>query len=266
MSAKGRSITTDGNQNLNNLIQTDAAINPGNSGGPLLDADGNVVGINTAIARDSNGIGFAIPIDIARPIMEQAVAGEELARPYIGIRYTAITRQLAEAEDLPVTDGAWVSASATGPAVEAGTPAADAGIQDGDIITAINGEAIDTRQPARCHPQPVRAGRHDQRRCPARRVDGHAVGHPRGAALGVVASGVPCRAGGPGLRARRRCGAGETATVVPASIFDGQRCIEGDLVAFAPDGREVARHDEPVCFGDRWVIDDDGVSPSASPT
>jgi serine protease Do len=91
VSAKGRSIVTDGNQSLNNLIQTDAAINPGNSGGPLLDADGNVVGINTAIARDSNGIGFAIPIDIARPIMEQAVAGEELARPYMGIRYTSRT-------------------------------------------------------------------------------------------------------------------------------------------------------------------------------
>ena len=78
VSAKGRSITTDGNQSLTNLIQTDAAINPGNSGGPLLDAAGNVIGINTAIASGSNGIGFAIPIDIARPIMAQAVAGKEL--------------------------------------------------------------------------------------------------------------------------------------------------------------------------------------------
>jgi S1-C subfamily serine protease len=147
VSAKGRSITTDGNQNLNNLIQTDAAINPGNSGGPLLDADGNVVGINTAIARDSNGIGFAIPIDIARPIMEQAVAGEELARPYMGIRYTSLTRQVAELEDLPVNDGAWISGSPTGPAVESGTPAADAGLRDGDIITAINDQAIDKDHP-----------------------------------------------------------------------------------------------------------------------
>ena len=97
VSAKGRSITTDDGQ-LNNLIQTDAAINPGNSGGPLLDANGSVVGINTAIAADSNGIGFAIPIDIARPIMEQAVAGEPLSRPYMGVTYTTITRQLASAE------------------------------------------------------------------------------------------------------------------------------------------------------------------------
>ena len=101
VSAKGRTITTDGNQNLNNLIQTDAAINPGNSGGPLLDAGANVVGINTAIAADSNGIGFAIPIDIARPIMEQAVAGKDLARPYMGVVYRPIDRQFADANNLP---------------------------------------------------------------------------------------------------------------------------------------------------------------------
>ncbi|HEY7523480.1 MAG TPA: trypsin-like peptidase domain-containing protein, partial [Candidatus Limnocylindrales bacterium] len=87
VSAKGRSIIVDSGQNLDNLIQTDAAINPGNSGGPLLDAAGNVIGINTAVATGSNGIGFAIPINIARPIMQQAVAGRELARPYVGIRY-----------------------------------------------------------------------------------------------------------------------------------------------------------------------------------
>ena len=82
VSAKGRSIAAEGSTvPLNNLIQTDAAINPGNSGGPLLDAAGNVVGINTAIARDSTGIGFSIPINIAKPIMDQAVAGQELARP-----------------------------------------------------------------------------------------------------------------------------------------------------------------------------------------
>ncbi|MGK2851070.1 MAG: trypsin-like peptidase domain-containing protein [Candidatus Limnocylindrales bacterium] len=149
VSAKGRSITTDGNQNLNNLIQTDAAINPGNSGGPLLDANGSVVGINTAIAADSNGIGFAIPIDIARPIMEQAVAGEKLARPYMGVNYRAIDRQLAEAESLPVSDGALIGGTggATGPAVQPGTPAADAGLRDGDIIVRINDQAIDGEHP-----------------------------------------------------------------------------------------------------------------------
>ena len=151
VSAKGRSITTDGNQNLNNLIQTDAAINPGNSGGPLLDAGGNVVGINTAIAADSNGIGFAIPIDIARPIMEQAVAGKKLERPYMGVVYRTIDRQVATAEKLPVNDGALVvpgsSGNSTSPAVVPGGPADKAGIKVGDIIEKVNGQAIDGTHP-----------------------------------------------------------------------------------------------------------------------
>ena len=131
VSAKGRSITTDNNESLTNLIQTDAAINPGNSGGPLLDAGGNVIGINTAIASNSNGIGFAIPIDIARPIMAQAVAGEPLSRPYLGIHFVSITRQLADEQKLPVNVGALVGGfDANGDpvtGVEAGKPAATAG-------------------------------------------------------------------------------------------------------------------------------------------
>jgi S1-C subfamily serine protease len=151
VSAKGRSITTDGNQSLTNLIQTDAAINPGNSGGPLLDAEGNIVGINTAIASNSNGIGFAIPIDIARPIMDQAVAGEKLTRPYLGIRFVSINRQLADAEKLPVPVGALVGGRDENgdptSGVEAGTPAAAAGIKDGDIIVSVDGKVIDEGHP-----------------------------------------------------------------------------------------------------------------------
>ena len=149
VSAKGRTITTDGNQNLNNLIQTDAAINPGNSGGPLLDASGNVVGINTAIAADSNGIGFAIPIDIARPIMDQAIAGEKLSRPYMGVIYRAVDRQLASDRNLPVNDGALVIQGAGGssPAVVPDSPADKAGIKEGDVIVKVNGHAIDRDNP-----------------------------------------------------------------------------------------------------------------------
>ena len=152
VSAKGRSITTDGNQNLNNLIQTDAAINPGNSGGPLLDAGGDVVGINTAIAADSNGIGFAIPIDIARPIMQQAVAGKKLERPYMGVIYRSIDRQFATDEKLPVNDGALVIPGGAGgggssPAVVPGGPADKAGIKQGDIIVKVDGQAIDGDHP-----------------------------------------------------------------------------------------------------------------------
>jgi S1-C subfamily serine protease len=152
VSAKGRSITTDGNQNLNNLIQTDAAINPGNSGGPLLDSGGDVVGINTAIAVDSNGIGFAIPINIAKPIMSQAVAGKKLERPYMGVIYRAIDRQLATQDKLPVNDGALVipggaNGGASAPAVVPNSPADKAGIKEGDIITKVNDQAIDTDNP-----------------------------------------------------------------------------------------------------------------------
>ena len=151
VSAKGRTITTDGNTNLNNLIQTDAAINPGNSGGPLLDAAANVVGINTAIAADSNGIGFAIPIDIARPIMEQALAGEQLARPYMGVVYRPIDKQFSDTNNLPVDEGALVqqggNQDSPTPAVVSGSPADDAGIREGDIIVKVNDQAIDGDHP-----------------------------------------------------------------------------------------------------------------------
>ena len=152
VSAMGRRIQTEGGD-LRNLIQTDAAINPGNSGGPLLDATGSVIGINTAIARDSNGIGFSIPINIARPIMRQALAGEELARPYIGIQYVAIDAQLQKELSLPVGAGAWVrllddSGQPTDQnPIKSGSPADKAGLESNDIVLSINGQAIDDEHP-----------------------------------------------------------------------------------------------------------------------
>jgi serine protease Do len=148
VSGKGREIQVDNGTRITNLIQTDAAINPGNSGGPLSDASGAVVGVNTAVATDSSGIGFAIPIDIARPIMEQALRGEKLSRPWIGVRFQPINLQVQKDLGLSVDSGALVSNSGgTDPAVVADSPAAKAGIQDGDIIVAINGTAIDQEHP-----------------------------------------------------------------------------------------------------------------------
>jgi S1-C subfamily serine protease len=151
VSAKGRSISTDDQTDLNNLIQTDAAINPGNSGGPLLDANGAIVGINTAIATNSNGIGFAIPIDIARPIMEQAVAGEPLSRPYLGINFISIDRAFADSEKLDAMQGALVGGigqdGSVIPGVKDGTPADTAGVEDGDIIVSVDGKVIDEEHP-----------------------------------------------------------------------------------------------------------------------
>jgi S1-C subfamily serine protease len=132
---------------LRGLIQTDAAINPGNSGGPLVDASGRVVGVTTAEVTFGQGIGFAIPIDIAKPIMRQALAGETLARPFIGVNYVPIDRGVMEEYDLPLAQGAWVhnEDDAGNPieAVIAGSPGEKAGIKTGDIITQIEGQPID---------------------------------------------------------------------------------------------------------------------------
>ena len=148
VSGKGREIQVDNGTRITNLIQTDAAINPGNSGGPLADATGAVVGVNTAVATDSSGIGFAIPIDIARPIMEQALRGEALSRPWIGIRFESIDLQLKQARNLSVDSGALVTTiGGSDPAVVADSPAARAGVKDGDIIVALNGIKIDQEHP-----------------------------------------------------------------------------------------------------------------------
>jgi S1-C subfamily serine protease len=131
---------------IRNLIQTDAAINPGNSGGALLDAAGNVMGIPTAVAQSAQGVGFALPINIAKPIMQQALAGQKLARPWIGIRYQSLTQQIADQGKLAVSEGAWLqpasASGATDPAVVPGSPAAKAGLKEGDIITAVDGAKI----------------------------------------------------------------------------------------------------------------------------
>ena len=153
ISALGRqTVVTDPVTNerrrLRNLIQTDAAINPGNSGGPLVDINGSVVGVSTAFAEGAQGIFFAIPINIAKPIMRQAVAGVPLTRPWIGIIYVSLDRNLATENNLPVDYGAWLSAdTGTGEApVIAGSPAEEAGLKAGDIITSIDGRRIDAGQ------------------------------------------------------------------------------------------------------------------------
>ncbi|HET9877781.1 MAG TPA: trypsin-like peptidase domain-containing protein [Candidatus Limnocylindria bacterium] len=132
-------------ETLNNLIQTDAAINPGNSGGPLVNSAGQVIGVNTAVATNAQGIGFAIPIDIAKPIAQQAIDGiQPFVRPWIGVYYVPVTKQVAAEEGLAVEYGVWINPPANGqPAIFAGSPAEAAGLQEGDIIVEVDGERID---------------------------------------------------------------------------------------------------------------------------
>ena len=152
VSALGREITLDTGATIRNLIQTDAAINPGNSGGALLDAGGNVIGINTAVATTAEGIGFAIPVNMAKPIMAQAKAGQPIARPWIGIRYVSIDTQVAKQRNLAVTRGVLVDggrdqSGVVQDAVVAGGPGATAGLKAGDIVTKVGGVAIDEAEP-----------------------------------------------------------------------------------------------------------------------
>jgi S1-C subfamily serine protease len=126
------------------FIQTDAAINPGNSGGPLLNEDGEVIGINTAIRANATGIGFAIPINKAKEIVPQLIRGEKVAHPYLGVQIATLTPDLAKQNNkdpnstvtLPEVAGVLVVG------VVPNSPAANAGIRRGDVITQIDSQSI----------------------------------------------------------------------------------------------------------------------------
>lgn len=131
-------------EDLGNLIQTDTAINEGNSGGPLVNMNGQVIGINTAIASNAENIGFAIPINDVRGLIQQVLSTGSFARPYLGVRYITLTAAIAQEYALPVNDGAYLAPSGiTGSApVLPGSPADKAGLKAGDIITTVNGTKL----------------------------------------------------------------------------------------------------------------------------
>ena len=118
---------------LGGLIQTDAAINPGNSGGPLLDSQGRVIGINSAILQGTTGLGFAIPINLAQNIANQVLTTGHITRPYLGINPAELSPEIAERFNLPVREGVIVRT------VDPNAPAGRAGLQPGDIIVSIDG-------------------------------------------------------------------------------------------------------------------------------
>lgn len=134
ISATGRSNV--GIETYENFIQTDASINPGNSGGPLLNVYGEVIGINTAIVAAGQGIGFAIPINMAKPVFTQLIQKGSVSRGYMGVTIQPVTEDLAKSFGLKQAKGALVND------IIKGSPADKAGILQGDIITAVNGAEV----------------------------------------------------------------------------------------------------------------------------
>jgi Do/DeqQ family serine protease len=134
ISATGRSNV--GIETYENFIQTDASINPGNSGGPLLNVYGEVIGINTAIVAAGQGIGFAIPINMAKPVFTQLIEKGSVSRGYMGVTIQPVTEELAQSFGLKQARGALVNG------VVKGGPAEKAGILQGDVITSLNGTEV----------------------------------------------------------------------------------------------------------------------------
>jgi len=139
ISAKNRSIHAE-NVNFDGFLQTDAAINPGNSGGPLIDLNGRVIGINTAIVPYAQGIGFAVPVNMAKQVMDDLIRYGSVKRGWLGVYIQPLTSDFAEAYGIDEENGAVISD------VLADSPAEKAGLQRGDVILTVNGEKIKDHQ------------------------------------------------------------------------------------------------------------------------
>lgn len=135
ISAKNRTLQAPG-INFQGFLQTDAAINPGNSGGPLIDLSGRVVGINSAIVPYAQGIGFAVPINMAKQIMDDLIQHGEVRRGWLGVTVQPLTAALVDAYKIPVKEGSIISD------VERNSPANKYGLQRGDVIVSIAGKAV----------------------------------------------------------------------------------------------------------------------------
>ena len=133
---------------LRGLIQTDAAINPGNSGGPLVDLEGMAIGINTAVVMGAQNIGFAIPINYAKKVLEEVKEFGKIKRPFLGVRYVILNKELSQAHKLPVDYGALIVRENLGEqAVIKGSPMEKSGLKEYDIILECNNEKIGEETP-----------------------------------------------------------------------------------------------------------------------
>lgn len=151
LSGYGRDIQAGGEdssstENLQDLFQTDAAINQGNSGGPLVNINGEVIGINTAVAGDAQNIGFAIPINDVQGLIKSVLKEGKLLRPYLGVRYISLNDDYAYQYNLDVKRGAYIAPNPSGGAsIISGSPAEKAGLKEKDIIVKVNDVSIDEK-------------------------------------------------------------------------------------------------------------------------
>lgn len=148
ISGYGRSVEAGdqtSSESLQNLFQTDAAINQGNSGGPLVNINGEVIGINTAIAGGAQNIGFAIPINDIQGLIKSVLNKGKLERPYLGVRYVTLTDDYAYQFNLNTKRGAYIAPAQGQVSILPNSPAEKAGLKEKDIITKVNNDAIDEK-------------------------------------------------------------------------------------------------------------------------
>ncbi len=149
ISGFGRDVTAGdqsgaAQESLTDLFQTDAAINEGNSGGPLVSVNGEVIGMNTAVASSAQNIGFAIPVNDIKGLVTSVLGKGELQQPYLGVRYVSLTDDLASQFSLKVKRGAYiVPSSGASASIISGSPAERAGLKEKDVITKVNNIKID---------------------------------------------------------------------------------------------------------------------------
>lgn len=139
VSAEGRPLVI-GQRDYKNLLQTDAAINPGNSGGPLLNLQGQVIGVNTAVQSAGQGLGFAIPTSTIQPVLHQLISKGYVVHPWMGVSIDDLSPDLADYLGLSLSNGAVLTS------VVPGSPAGKAGLLQGDVITKADGEAVKSAQ------------------------------------------------------------------------------------------------------------------------
>ena len=176
ISGKGRELESN---NHDQFLQTDAAINPGNSGGPLVNLDGQVIGINTAIATNSGGyqgIGFSIPINTAKWVMKQLLSNGKVTRAYLGVQLEELNADLASKLGTKVNEGVLVAD------VVADSPAAAAGLHDGDVIVSFDGTAVHNGRELRDLVEQSAIGSKRNRRNSPRRKDDERQHHAEGLA------------------------------------------------------------------------------------